>query len=206
MDKSNLTAEHNHERINLRRLAIQNIFLMLIYHLASFIVYITNINIDLKGMGVSVSRVPWGMFYVDLGMLSFMGIAFTVMYFKNGERKRAYLAATSVEVRGAENVSEGVHRYRKIALLESGVCTLSAGIIWLIPVIFYTVSVFTKGYGFGYRDAWIHETFFVGFIGFCEPFQNAFVGLLCAMSVIFVFHYFGRLYSHRRWAKERLRK
>lgn len=198
--------EYRPETPDYRRLVRENLLLMLVYHAASWIVYITLINIDLKGMGVAASRVPWGMFYVALGMLSFMGIVFTVMYFKSGERKRAYLAATSVEVRGEGNAAAGVLYYRKIALRESIVCTLASGILWLIPATFYTVSVITKGYGFGYRSAGIHEKFFVGFIGFCEPFQNALVGLSVAMTVVFVFHYFGRLYSHRRWGKERIRR
>lgn len=94
--------EYRPETPDYRRLVRENLLLMLVYHAASWIVYITNINIDLEGMGTAVSRVPWGMF--------------------------------------------------------------------------------------------------------CEPFQNALVGLSVAMTVVFVFHYFGRLYSHRRWGKERIRR
>ena len=76
----------------------------------------------------------------------------------------------------------------------------------MIPTLFYTISLVTSGQGYGYSDAWALEKFFVGFIGLCEPFQNAWIGLLLGMGILFAFHYFGRVYSHKQWQENRIRR
>ena len=138
--------------------------------------------------------------------LLILSVVMAVFYHKNGDRKRAYLAATSVEIRGEENVAEGVSRYRKLALTEAIISTAVAAVLWLIPAIFYTAALNSSGMGYGYADAWGIEQFFVGAMGFFQPFQNAWVGLLVGMAILFCFHWFGRLYSHKNWAENRIRK
>lgn len=78
--------------------------------------------------------------------------------------------------------------------------------LWLFPAGFYTVALNTSGMGYGYGSAWGIETFFTGVIGFFQPFQNAWVGMAVALAILFCFHYFGRLLSHRSWAENRIRK
>jgi hypothetical protein len=103
-------------------------------------------------------------------------------------------------------VAEGVSRYRKLALTEAIISTAVAAVLWLIPAIFYTAALNSSGMGYGYADAWGIEQFFVGAMGFFQPFQNAWVGLLVGMAILFCFHWFGRLYSHKNWAENRIRK
>ena len=72
----------------------------------------------------------------------------------------------------------------------------------LIESFFLALS----GRGYGYTGASIFERFFVGFIGLCEPFQNAWLGWLIGVAFMFLFYYFGRILSHNRWAAERIRR
>ena len=146
------------------------------------------------------------MFGFSVLTLVIMSIVMAVMYHKNGDRKRAYLAATSVEIRGAENVAEGASRHAKLALTEAIISTAVAAVLWLIPAGFYTAALASSGMGYGYADAWGIEVFFVGAVGFFQPFQNAWVGLLVGMGILFCFHYFGRLLSHKSWTENRIRK
>jgi hypothetical protein len=91
-----------------------------------------------------------------------------------------------VEIRGsAEGAEEGAVRYRKLALKEALICTLSTGALWLIPALFYAISLAMAGIGFGYGEAWGIEAFFVSFSGLCEPFRSPWVGLILGMGVLF---------------------
>ena len=209
MNQHNSATDYRPEKINYLRTAMKTAFFMLLYHAVSWLFYDLFIGsaMDPDSIpGDGASRIPWAMFFYAVAMLAVLGVVFVVFYLKNSERKRAYLAATSAEIRGAENVAEGIARYGKIALKESLVCTLSAGILWMIPTLFYTISIATSGQGYGYSDAWALEKFFVGFIGLCEPFQNAWIGLLLGMGILFAFHYFGRVYSHKQWQENRIRR
>lgn len=209
MDHNNTTSNYLPEKINYLRTAMKTAFFILIYHAVSWLFYDLFIgsSMDPDSMsGDAASRIPWAMFFYAAAMLAVLGVVFVAFYFKNGERKRAYLAATSIEIRGAENVAEGIAWYSKIAMKESLVCTLSTGILWMIPTLFYTISIATSGQGYGYSDAWALEKFFVGFIGLCEPFRNAWIGLLIGIGIMFAFHYFGRLYSHKQWQENRIRR
>lgn len=209
MNHQKFTLDYYPEKNNYRRTAVKTIFFMLIYHAVSWLFYDLFIGtaMDPDSMpGDAATRIPWAMFFYATAMLAVLGVVFVVFYFKNGARKRAYLAATSIEIRGVENVAEGIALYRKISMKESLVCTLSTGILWMIPTLFYTISIVTSGQGYGYSDAWVLEKFFVGFIGLCEPFQNAWIGLLIGMGMMFAFHYFGRVYSHKQWQENRIRR
>lgn len=209
MNQHNPATDYRPEKIIYIRTAMKTALFMLIYHAVSWLLYdfLIGTSMNPNSMpGDAATRIPWAMFFYASAMLVVLGVVFVGFYFKNSERKRAYLAATSVEIRGAENVAEGIIRYHKIALKESLICTLSAGILWLVPTIFYTVSLDTSGRGYGYSDAWALEKFFVGFIGLCEPFQNAWIGLLIGMGMMFAFHYFGRVYSHKQWQENRIRR
>ena len=209
MNQQDLATDYWPEKNNYLRTALKTAFFMLIYHAVSWLFYDFFIGtaMDPDSMpGDAATRIPWVMFFYAVAMLAVLGVVFVVFYFKNSEKKRAYLAATSAEIRGAENVAEGIARYHKIAMKESLVCTLSAGILWLVPTVFYTVSLVTSGQGYGYSNAWAIEKFFVGFIGLCEPFQNAWIGLLLGMGILFAFYYFGRVYSHKQWQGNRIRR
>ena len=203
------TPEYRPEKPKHLRTALKTVCLMLVYHAVSWILYIVlvgnNMNPD-KISSQAAERLPWGLFWMGLIMLCVLGVVFVGFYVKDGERKRAYLAATSTEIRGAEHIAEGTSRYRKLAFVESLICALSAGALWLIPALFYTISVATSGRGYGYTDAWFFEEFFIGFIGLCEPFQNAWIGLALGMAVVFVFNCFGRLFAHKQWQENRIRR
>jgi hypothetical protein len=203
------TEPYKPEKPNHVRMAVKTLFVMLVYHGMSWLVYdlfIGNSVIQMMRDGLVV-RTRWTMFIFAMLGLLIISATLAVFYMKNGDRKRAFLAATSVEVRGsAEGAAEGATRYRKLALKESLICTLSTGAMWMIPTAFYAISRATAGIGYGYGEAWGLETFFVSFAGLCEPFQNSWIGLLLGMGILFAFHYFGRLRAHRIWAETRIRK
>lgn len=196
------------EKVNHVRTGVRSLLFMIIYHAVTWLLYIMIMS-PLENQMVGDEREPiyrFVMFGFSALTLLILSVVMAVFYHKNGDRKRAYLAATSVEIRGAENVAEGVSRYRKLALTEAIISTTVAAVLWLIPAIFYTAALNSSGMGYGYADAWGIEQFFVGAMGFFQPFQNAWVGLLLGMGVLFCFHYFGRLFSHKSWAENRIRK
>ena len=156
------------------------------------------------GLGVGCGVFAIGGFLLTVILV--IAIVMAVFYHKNGDRKRTYLAATSVEVRGEGNTDEGYARYRKLAMVEAIVCTAVTAFLWLIPAGFYTAALNSSGMGYGYAEAWGIETFFVGVIGFFQPFQNAWPGMLLALGILFCIHYFGRLYSHKSWNGNRIRR
>ena len=196
------------EKVNHVRTGVRSLIFMIIYHAVTWLLYVMIMS-PLENQMVGDEREPiyrFVMFGFSVLTLLILSVVMAVFYHKNGDRKRAYLAATSVEIRGAENVAEGVFRYRKLALTEAIISTAVAAVLWLIPAIFYTAALNSSGMGYGYADAWGIEQFFVGAMGFFQPFQNAWVGLLVGMAILFCFHWFGRLYSHKNWAENRIRK
>ena len=197
------------EKTNHVRTAIRHLFFILIYHAVTWLFYTLFLSNSVEQLmvrdGLS-TRIRWTMFVFGLVSVLIIATVVAVFYLKDSERKRAFLAATSVEIRGAENVAEGVARYRKLAIVESLACTLSTGILWMIPTIFYTISLSMSGIGFGYAGAWGLEQFFVGFIGLCEPFQNAWIGLALGLGIMFAFTFFVRIYAHKTWAENRIRR
>lgn len=196
------------EKVNHVRTGVRSLIFMIIYHAVTWLLYVMIMS-PLENQMVGDEREPiyrFVMFGFSVLTLLILSVVMAVFYHKNGDRKRAYLAATSVEIRGAENVAEGVSRYRKLALTEAIISTAVAAVLWLIPAIFYTAALNSSGMGYGYADAWGIEQFFVGAMGFFQPFQNAWVGLLVGMAILFCFHWFGRLYSHKNWAENRIRK
>ena len=203
------TEAYKPETPNHTRTVVKTLLLMLVYHGMSWLIYDLFISSAVMQMiwdGLVV-RAVWTMFGFSAVGLLVISFVLMLFYAKDGERKRAFLAATSVEVRGsAEGAEEGAVRYRKLALKEALICTLSTGALWLIPALFYAISLATAGIGFGYGEAWGSEAFFVSFSGLCEPFRSPWVGLILGMGVLFVFHYFGRLRIHKGWAENRIRK
>jgi hypothetical protein len=203
------TEAYKPERPNHVRTAVKTLFFMLIYHAVSWLFYTIFLANSVEVLMVRDelgARIWWTMFGFSVATLLIIAVVMAVFYLKDGDRKRAFLAATSEEVRGAENVAEGFARYRRLALVEGLVCTLSTGALWMIPTVFYAISLSTAGIGFGYASAWGLEKFFVGFMGLCEPFQSPWIGLLVGMGILFIFHYFGRLYAHKKWAENRIRR
>ena len=197
--------EYVPEKILYRYTVLKTLGLMMAYHAVSWLFFCFFWSGPMSApephMGTYVS-----LFIPALGMIVGMGVFFAIIYSKDGDRKRAYLAATSAEVRGAENVAEGVSRYRKLAFTESLVCTAATAGLWMIPSLLYTVFQLASGQGYGYDKAYFFEDFFIGFIGLCEVFQNAWIGMLLGLAILFVFHYFGRLRAHRKWEANRIRR
>ena len=196
------------EKVNHVRTGVRSLLFMIIYHAVTWLLYVMIMS-PLENQMVGDEREPiyrFVMFGFSVLTLLIISVVMAVVYHKNGDRKRAYLAATSVEIRGEENVAEGTTRYRKLALTEAIISTAVAAVLWLIPAIFYTAALNSSGMGYGYADAWGIEQFFVGAMGFFQPFQNAWVGLLVGMAILFCFHYFGRLFSHKSWAANRIRR
>ena len=196
------------EKPDYRRTAVKTLIALLIFHALSLVFHFMVLgNSDPYTMsGQAAERIPPAMFLFSMVALFVLGDLLVGVYFKDGKRRRAFLDATSAEKRGEECVEEGFARYRKLALTEALVCTATTAALWLIPVLIYTVAQATSGRGYGYTEAPIFERFFVGFIGLCEPFQNAWIGWLIGVAFMFLFYYFGRILSHNRWEAERLRR
>ena len=195
------------EKPNHVKTGVKALFFMIIYHAVSWLFYVFIMS-PIENQMIGDKHEPQYrlvMFGFSLVTLTIISIVMTVFYFKNGDRKRAYLAATSVEIRGAENIVEGALRYRKIALTEAIVSTVVTAVLWLIPACFYTAAMSLSGQGYGYAEAWGIEQFFVGAMGFFQPFQNAWVGWLLGLALLFCVHYFGRLFSHKNWHNNRIR-
>ena len=196
------------EKPDYRRTVVKTLIALLIFHALSLVFHFMVLgNSDPYTMSSQAAeRIPPAMFLFSMVALFVLGDLLVGVYFKDGKRRRAFLDATSAEKRGEECVEEGFARYRKLALTEALVCTATTAALWLIPTLIYTVAQATSGRGYGYTEASIFERFFVGFIGLCEPFQNAWIGWLIGVAFMFLFYYFGRILSHNRWAVERIRR
>ena len=196
------------EKPDYRRTVVKTLIALLIFHALSLVFHFMVLgNSDPYTMSSQAAeRIPPAMFLFSMVALFVLGDLLVGVYFKDGKRRRAFLDATSAEKRGEECVEEGFARYRKLALTEALVCTATTAALWLIPTLIYTVAQATSGRGYGYTEAPIFERFFVGFIGLCEPFQNAWIGWLIGVAFMFLFYYFGRILSHNRWAAERIRR
>ena len=196
------------EKPNHVKTGVKSLFFMVIYHAVTWLLY-TIIMTPLENQMVGDEQEPAYRFVMcgfSLLTLAIISVVMTAFYFKNGDRKRAYLAATSAEIRGEENVAEGMSRYRRLALIEAIVSTAVSAVLWLIPAAFYTAALNSSGMGYGYAEAWGIETFFVGAVGLFQPFQNAWAGWLLGLAILFCVHYFGRLYSHKNWESNRIRR
>ena len=202
------TPAYRPEKPNHVRTGVKTLFFMVIYHAVTWLLYVLIMSpVENQMLGDEhESEYRFVMFGFSVVTLLVIAIVMAVFYHKNGDRKRAYLAATSVEVRGEGNTDEGYARYRKLAMVEAIVCTAVTAFLWLIPAGFYTAALNSSGMGYGYAEAWGIETFFVGVIGFFQPFQNAWMGMLLALGILFCIHYFGRLYSHKSWNGNRIRR
>ena len=195
------------EKPNHIRTAVHAFFYIIVYHIATYLLYAIFLS-PLENQMVNDGYEPryrFVMFIFSLLTLSILSIVMITVYFKNGSRKRAYLAATSTELRGQENAAEGAIRYRKTALVEAAVSTAVTAALWLFPACFYTISLSISGYGYGYAQAWGIENFFVGAVGLFQPFQNALIGWILGVGMLFCVHYFGRIAAHKSWEDNRIR-
>ena len=195
------------EKPNHVKTAVHAFFYIIVYHIATYLLYAIFLS-PLENQMVNDGYEPryrFVMFIFSLLTLSILSIVMITVYFKNGSRKRAYLAATSAELRGQENAAEGAIRYRKTALVEAAVSTAVTAALWLFPACFYTLSLSISGYGYGYAQAWGIENFFVGAVGLFQPFQNALIGWLLGVGMLFCVHYFGRIAAHKSWEDDRIR-
>lgn len=195
------------EKPNHVRTAVHAFFYIIVYHIATYLLYAVLLS-PLENQMVNDGYEPryrFVMFTFSLLTLAILSIVMITVYFKNGSRKRAYLAATSAELRGQENAAEGAIRYRKTTLVEAAVSTAVTAALWLFPACFYTISLNISGYGYGYAQAWGIENFFVGAVGLFQPFQNALIGWLLGVGMLFCVHYFGRIAAHKSWEDSRIR-
>ncbi|MBR2447033.1 MAG: hypothetical protein IKB28_10280 [Clostridia bacterium] len=195
------------EKPNHVRTAVHAFFYIIVYHIATYLLYAVLLS-PLENQMVNDGYEPryrLVMFIFSLLTLAILSIVMITVYFKNGSRKRAYLAATSAELRGQENAAEGAIRYRKTALVEAAVSTAVTAALWLFPACFYTISLSISGYGYGYAQALGIENFFVGAVGLFQPFQNALIGWLLGVGMLFCVHYFGRIAAHKSWEDNRIR-
>lgn len=195
------------EKPNHVRTAVHAFFYIIVYHIATYLLYAIFMS-PLENQMVNDGYEPryrFVMFTFSLLTLAILSIVMITVYFKNGSRKRAYLAATSAELRGQENAAEGAIRYRKTALVEAAVSTAVTAALWLFPACFYTISLSISGYGYGYAQAWGIENFFVGAVGLFQPFQNALIGWILGVGMLFCVHYFGRIAAHKSWEDSRIR-
>jgi hypothetical protein len=116
------TEAYKPERPNHVRTAVKTLFFMLIYHAVSWLFYTIFLANSVEVLMVRDelgARIWWTMFGFSVATLLIIAVVMAVFYLKDGDRKRAFLAATSEEVRGAENVAEGFARYRRLALVEN---------------------------------------------------------------------------------------
>ena len=129
------------EKPNHTRTVTKTLAIMLVYHGFSMLIYrlLFSASVNQLARDEHWARASWTMFGFALVSLLVIAAVFPLLYFKDGDRKRAYLTATSVEVRGAEHTAEGYARYRKLARKEGLICTLATGVLWLIPALFYTI-------------------------------------------------------------------
>ena len=100
------------EKINHVRTGVRSLIFMIIYHAVTWLLYVMIMS-PLENQMVGDEREPiyrFVMFGFSVLTLLIISVVMAVVYHKNGDRKRAYLAATSVEIRGEENVAEGVSR------------------------------------------------------------------------------------------------
>ena len=196
------------EKINHLHTAVKNLIYLLIFQAAGWIMHAIILgNSDRYQMpSHAAERVPTAMFLYSAVAFFVLGDILVGLYFGNRKRQRAYLDATSVEKRGEQAAAEGRSRYRRLALTEGLVCTLTGAALWLIPTVIYTVFLALTGRGYSYTEAMAIEQFFVAFIGLCEPFDNAWIGWLLATASLFGFNYFGRLLAHSRWDDQRIRR
>ena len=195
------------EKPNHVRTAVHAFFYIIIYHIATYLLYailMSPLENQMVGDGYE-PRYRFVMLAFSLLTLAILSIVMITAYFKNGIRKRAYLAATSVELRGQENAGEGAIRYRKTALIEAAISAAVTAALWLIPACFYTISLNMTGYGYGYAQAWGIENFFIGAVGLFQPFQSALIGWLLGVGMLFCVHYFGRIAAHKSWEDNRIR-
>ena len=195
------------EKPNHVRTAVHAFFYIIVYHIATYLLYAVLLS-PLENQMVNDGYEPryrFVMFTFSLLTLAILSIVMITVYFKNGSRKRAYLAATSAELRGQEDAAEGAIRYRKTALVEAAVSTAVTAALWLFPACFYTISLSISGYGYGYAQALGIENFFVGAVGLFQPFQNALIGWLLGVGMLFCVHYFGRIAAHKSWEDNRIR-
>ena len=201
------TQPYRPEKLNHVRTGVKTLFFMVIYHAVTWLLYLLFMS-PLEKQMIGDEHEPeyrFVMFGFSLVTLLVIALVMVGFYFKNGDRKRAYLAATSAELRGIDQIAEGGSRYRRIALIEAIVSTAVTAILWLIPACFYTAALNLSGSGFGYSEAWGLEKFFVGVVGLFQPFQNAWIGMVLGLAILFCFHYFGRLISHKNWGANRIR-
>ncbi|MBP3666960.1 MAG: hypothetical protein J6K29_07910 [Clostridia bacterium] len=208
MDQQTLVTPYVPEKPAYIRTAVKTLISLLIFHGLSLLFHFMVMgNSDPYTMSSDAAgRIPTAMFLFSIVALFVLGDILVGIYFKDGKRKRAFLEATSAEKQGEVGAAEGHARYRRLAFTEALVCTLTTATLWLIPTLIYTVALATSGRGYGYTEASIFEKLFVGFIGLCEPFRNAWLGWLIGVVFMFLFYYFGRVLSHNRWEAERIRR
>ncbi len=183
--------------------------LVLVSHLVTMILYsILLTTLENQMIGDEIEHVfRWVMFGFSMVCMTILGGLFTLLHYKNGDRRRAFLAATTAADIGDSAAAEGYRLYNgRLPLIETVIATAATAVLWLPEAILYSASVSTAGYGYGYSLALPIEDFFVSYVGLCQPFQNAFVGWLIGTLYLAAFQYLGRRLAYRHWDRTRIRR
>lgn len=182
---------------NLKKLALRSLLFHLIYCGVSwlfFTVFLSGIRNQMlvDEMFYQLRMTMFGYSTVIFLLFEFI-VAFT--YFKTAERRRDYLALTEGGI-----TTDKAKLLRRISLKES---------LWMaLPVVMLQVPIalFYTTFGYGYANALGFEKIFVGFIGFYQLAENAFLGLGITFVIVFAYSLLARVLSHQNWEKNRIRK
>ncbi len=183
--------------------------LVLAAHLVSMILYsILLTTLENQMLGDEIEPVfRWVMFGYSMACMTVLGALFALLHYKNGDRRRAFLAATTAADVGDAAAAEGHRLYNsRLPLTETAIATAVTAVLWLPEAILYSASVATSGYGYGYALALPVEDFYISYVGLCQPFQNAWIGWLIGILYLAAFQYLGRRLAYRHWDKTRIRR
>lgn len=186
-------------KINYKKTALRSTLFHIIYTLISWILF----SFALSGIKNQMiidemfTSLRWLMFGFSLLTFLIMQIIIAVIYVKDGERRRLYLSATE----GENNTNPTVMAHiRKSVFKESLAMVIPVAVIQLPIAIFYTA------YNYGYAAAVFFESLNLGWIGFYQPWNNALVGMILNLGIVFLFSFFVRILAHISWEKHRIRK
>lgn len=118
-------------------------------------------------------------------------------YNKDEQNKRRYLDMTKEAYRWTSVPGQKVLR---LSLTESLLSASVAALLQLPSALFY------EAYSFDFEYALFFEKFQIGWIGLYLLFDSAFIGILFAFVIGFMFAFLGRVFSHRSWEENRVRR
>ena len=134
------------------------------------------------------------LFLVSIVAIAVSAVVMLVAHHNNSEKKMNYLNAT---YEGGNEIKVAL----RSALKESATAAL-ANLVFQLPIIPFFIN-----YGYGYQEALIFETLYIGDIGVYLFFGNAIVGALLIALAWFVLYFLGvLLFVAPIWNMGRIRK